>query len=107
MGLVNLYRIQALYAHVRTAIDHRARLADRGWWTELFARAWRVQEVREMFAALAGYKTYIVAALGAVVTLLHTLGRIDDATYQTLMALLASGGVATVRAALSRIERLR
>lgn len=58
-----------------------------------------------MLDFLKGYKTYIVAALSAVVTLLHAAGKIDDTLYQSLLALLASGGVATVAAKINRIQK--
>lgn len=54
---------------------------------------------------LQGYKTYIVAALTAIVTLLHSLGYIDEATYQALLALLGAGAVTTVAAKINRIQQ--
>lgn len=104
MGLINLWRIDQLYAHLRKAIEQPRLLGQSTWWLELFHRAWRVQEVREM---LQGYKTYIVAALSAAVTLLHMIGKIDDATYQSLLALLASGGAATVAAKINRMNETK
>lgn len=53
---------------------------------------------------LKGYKTYIVAALTAVVTLLHSLGYIDDATYKALLALLSAGAFSTVAAKINRLQ---
>lgn len=50
-------------------------------------------------------KTYLVAILAAALTGLKYAGLIDDATYQLLMGLLGSGAVATVRAAISKVER--
>lgn len=54
---------------------------------------------------LAGYKTYIIAALTAALSLLHALGYIDDATHQTLLGLLAAGGISTVAAKINRMSR--
>ena len=50
---------------------------------------------------LAGQKTYIVAIAAAVITILHNMGRIDDNTFATLMALLGSAGLATLRHAVA------
>lgn len=49
-------------------------------------------------------KTYVVAILAAVVTGLKYAGFLTEDTYQLLMGLLASGGIATVRAAISKID---
>jgi|PlaIllAssembly_1097288.scaffolds.fasta_scaffold00292_6 uncharacterized membrane protein len=57
---------------------------------------------------LQGYKTYIIAAITALVTVAHSLGYIDDATYQTILALLASLGGATLAAKINRVsDRLK
>ena len=53
---------------------------------------------------LKGYKTYIVAALTAAVTLLHSLGYITTEMYQSLLALLGAGAVSTVAAKINRIQ---
>lgn len=53
---------------------------------------------------LQGYKTYIVAALAALTVFAHSLGYIDDATRDTLLALLGAGGVATLAAKINRVE---
>jgi hypothetical protein len=106
MGLINLYRIHALYQHLRRGlIDDRRLLQDSRYWLDLFRAAWKVQEVREMITWLQGKKTYAVAVLAAALTLLHSLGYIDDQTYQTLVALLASGGAATVAAKINRLKK--
>ena len=54
---------------------------------------------------LVGKKTYIVAALVAIVTVAHSLGYIDDATWQLLLGLLNGAGVATLGAKSNRIEQ--
>lgn len=46
---------------------------------------------------LQGYKTYICAALIGLSAAVHFLGYIDDATYQTLVGILAGGGLAALR----------
>lgn len=57
-----------------------------------------------MFNRLKGYKTYVIAALTATLTLLHSLGKIDEATFQTLLALLGAGGLTTVAAKINSIQ---
>jgi hypothetical protein len=107
MGLrdiINLYRIQKLYGLIRKGIDNHSLFKSSEYWTEIFETALAIKEVKEMINALQDYKTYIVAVLTAVVTVAHMLGYIDDATYQALMALLASGAVATVAAKVNRIQ---
>ena len=51
---------------------------------------------------LQGYKTYLMAALIAVVSVAHTLGYLDDATQQTLLGLLGAGAAATLAAKINR-----
>ena len=53
----------------------------------------------------AGYKTYIIAALIAVATGVKYLGYIDDSMYQTLLALLGAGGLATMRASVAGVNK--
>lgn len=48
---------------------------------------------------LTGKKTYLSAAGVAAVTIMHSLGYIDDATFQMLIGLLGAGGLAALRAA--------
>jgi formate-dependent nitrite reductase membrane component NrfD len=47
---------------------------------------------------LSGYRTYIVAALGVVVTGLLAMGYIDQQTYNEVVAILGSLGLAFLRA---------
>ena len=54
---------------------------------------------------LAGYKSYIIAALIAVLAGLHAMGYIDEATYQTLLALLGAGAIGTVSAKVNAIKK--
>ena len=56
-----------------------------------------------MLKNLQGYKTYIVAALTAGLTIAKSLGRIDETTYQTLLVLLGSAGAATMAAKINRL----
>lgn len=51
-----------------------------------------------------GYKTYVVAALTAVVVFLHSIGYIDDETYKTLIGLLGAGALGTVAAKINRMK---
>lgn len=53
---------------------------------------------------LKGYKTYIVAILTAALAAAHALGYIDEQTYQSLLALLAAGGLSTVAAKINRMN---
>lgn len=104
-NLINLYRIQKAYSHFRKAVDNPKLLADSKWWLEFFKLLLAITEIKELIHMLQGYKTYIVAALTAAVTLLHALGYIDDATYQALLALLGAGAVTTVAAKINRIQQ--
>lgn len=54
---------------------------------------------------LQGNRTYILAALAAVVTFVKYLGYIDDSMYQTLIGLLGAGAVATLRASVSDVSK--
>lgn len=99
--LLNLGRIVKLYRHIRRGIAVPALLGTQAYWYELFKTAFSIREVREM---LTGYKTYIVAALTALATLLHSLGYMDQAMLDTLLKLLAAGGLATVSAKLNGIR---
>lgn len=102
MSLLNLYRIRKLYKLFRKAVENPSVMANKEYWIEVYKTAWSIREVKEM---LQGYKTYIVAALTAIVTFLHSLGYIDDATYQALLALLGAGAVSTVAAKVNRIQQ--
>jgi len=101
-NIINLYRIQKLYGLLRKAKDNPALLNDMKWWKEVIQTALAIKEIQEM---LEGYKTYIIAAIVAVLAGLHAMGYIDEATYQTLLALLAAGGAATVSQKINRIEQ--
>lgn len=57
-----------------------------------------------MIDFLKGSKSYIVAGLMVTVTVLHSLGQIDDANYQLLMSLLGAGAVTTVAAKINRMD---
>lgn len=49
-----------------------------------------------------GYKTYIVAGLIGLATVAHTLGWIDDTVYQVILGLLGAGGLAALRAGVTK-----
>lgn len=51
---------------------------------------------------LQGYKTYLMAGLAGVVTVLKGLGYLDETTFQVLMGLLGAGGLATLRAGVTK-----
>ena len=103
-NLLNLYRIQKLYSHFRKGVDNPTLFKTKEYWLEFFKLARSITEVKEMFKFLKGYKTYIIAALTASLTLAHSLGYIDEATYQTLLALLGAGGLTTVAAKISSLQ---
>jgi len=99
--IINLYRVQKLYSQIRKGIDNPKLLNTKEYWIELYNTAITIKEIQEM---LKGYKTYIIAALIAVLAGLHAMGYIDEATYQTLIALLGAGGLSTVAAKIGRIQ---
>lgn len=51
---------------------------------------------------MAGYKTYIVAILIGAATAAKALGWIDQATYEFILGVLAAGGLAAVRAGVTK-----
>ena len=51
---------------------------------------------------LSGWKSYLIALAVVIVSGLHAQGYIGDAIYQTLIGLLAGGGIAALRAAISK-----
>ena len=50
---------------------------------------------------IKGNKTYIIAIAMGIATAMNTAGLIDTATFQTIMAFLGSGGLATLRHAMT------
>lgn len=100
MGIINLYRKSKLYRLIQKGMNNPILFKDTKYWIEVIKTLAEIEEVRKMFA---GYKTYIVAALSAALVVVHTLGYIDEATYQSLLALLAAGGLTTVAAKINRI----
>jgi hypothetical protein len=104
-NLINLYRVQKLYSLLRKAKDNPKLLNDIKWWKEVANTALAIKEIQEMLKFLQGYKSYIIAAIIAVLAGLHAMGYIDEATYQTLLALLSAGAVSTVAAKMNRIQQ--
>jgi|WetSurMetagenome_2_1015567.scaffolds.fasta_scaffold38931_3 hypothetical protein len=51
---------------------------------------------------LAGYKTYIFAAAIALATFAKAVGWIDDNAYQVILALFGAGGLAALRAGVTK-----
>ena len=49
-----------------------------------------------------GYKTYTSAALIAFVVFAHTMGWISDQVFQLLLGLLGAGGLAALRAGVTK-----
>ena len=103
-NLLNLYRIQKLYNLFRKGVDNPVLFKTKEYWLEFFKTAISIKEVKEIMGWLTGYKTYIIAALTAALTLAHSLGYIDEATFQTLLALLGAGGISTVAAKINRMQ---
>lgn len=99
MGLTNLWNKAKLYRLYEKACDNPKLLSDQKFWIEVFKTAWGIEGIRKM---LQGIKSYIIAAVAAAVTIAHMLGYIDESTFQSLMALLGSGAVASVAAKLNR-----
>jgi hypothetical protein len=52
---------------------------------------------------LAGYKTYICAGVGAIITCAYMIGLIDINTWQAGMALCGFGGMAALRASVKKV----
>lgn len=99
--LINLYRIQKLYKLIRELFEKPALVKDSKHWLEIFKTLLSIREVKEM---LKGYKSYIIAILLAAAGVLHSLGYIDDATYQAILALLGAGAISTVAAKINRLQ---
>lgn len=55
--------------------------------------------MKKLLQKLEGKKTYLVAILVGVVSVLNYLGVVDGQAYVTIMGLLGAGGVAALRAA--------
>lgn len=51
---------------------------------------------------LKGYRTYIIAALIGCLSAAHFLGYIDTETFNTFFALLSGGGLAALRAGVTK-----
>lgn len=51
---------------------------------------------------LKGRKTYLIAAAVAVVVFARMAGLIDEGVYQVVLGLLGAGGLATLRAGMSK-----
>lgn len=98
-NLRNLWRISQLYDKITDARKHPDTLRHPATWEALYKAAWAVEEIRVM---LSGSRSYLVAAAVAAVTVAYTLGYIDEKMYQSLLGLLGAGGLAAVRAAISK-----
>ena len=51
---------------------------------------------------MGGYKTYISAGAMALVTFAKSMGWVDDHVYQILMGFLGAGGLAALRAGVTK-----
>lgn len=58
-----------------------------------------------MLETLQGKKTYIVAGLATITTLIKYLGYIDEDTYQLFMGFIGAGGAATLAAKMNRVDK--
>jgi len=54
---------------------------------------------------LQGKKSYIISGLGAILGILHMMGKIDDGLYQSLLGLLGAGAVTTLAAKINRLDK--
>lgn len=52
--------------------------------------------------SLSGKKTYLIAGGVALAAAAHALGWIDDVVYQAVLGLLGAGGLATLRAGVTK-----
>lgn len=108
MGIINLYRKGKLYRLIQKGMNDPTLFVYKEYWIEVLKTLVEIKEftivVKKGINMLQGYKTYIVAVLSAALTLIHTIGYIDESTYQSLLALLAAGGISTVAAKINRIN---
>lgn len=51
---------------------------------------------------LSGKKSYIIAIAIGISTTLHVLGILSDTAFQTAMGILAGGGFAAIKSAISK-----
>ena len=98
--LRNLARIAKAYGLIRDGIERRRRTDDSRYWADLLRVVLSITEVQEM---LKGYKTYILAAAIGALTVAKALGYVDEASYNTLAALLGAGAAGTLAAKINRI----
>lgn len=54
---------------------------------------------------LIGHKTYLLAALGAIVTFAYTMGWIERTTWEAILGFVAAGGMATMRAGVATVAQ--
>jgi hypothetical protein len=101
----NLYKIQKVYGLFRDLIEKPELRKDQKHWNKLIKELVGIQEIKEMIEFLKGKKSYIIAALIAMVNVAHMMGYIDEATRNNLLALLGSGAVATVAAKMNRVDK--
>ena len=55
-----------------------------------------------MLEFLDGKKSYLLAIAAGLLTMAHSLGWLGDGTYQTLMGLVGAGGLAALRAGVTK-----
>ncbi len=53
---------------------------------------------------LSGKKSYIIAIAMGAATTLHVLGILNDTAFQTTMGILAGGGVASLKSAITKTQ---
>lgn len=51
---------------------------------------------------MKGKRTYVIAALVGVVTVVYQLGMIDGQVYTAVLGMLGAGGLATLRAGMAK-----
>jgi len=98
-NLINKFRLHSL---VKELLKDFSKIKSADFREQLVKTIWSIKELRVM---LKGWKTYIMAALGAVVTGLYMAGKITREMYEMLMGLLGSGAIATVAAKINRLSK--
>ena len=58
--------------------------------------------MKKVLGMLEGKKTYLVALLVGVLTVVQSLGYMDMSSYQMIMGLLGAGGLASLRAGMKK-----
>lgn len=88
------------YGEMTRASQDITYLKDRVW-AKIYKRI-KPSIMQKLIAFFDGKKTYITAAIVAILVFLHQAGFIDQQAYETLLGLLGAAGLATLRLALKK-----